>query len=117
MAVTSTRVITITYSGDTVGTEALPAAQNASSAGQIEIKTLASGANTITVPTGGTVPTAVTIVPPSGNTNALTLKGVSGDTGIAMHLTDPTSLAIASSVVNFVINAGAQTTGVRFFWS
>lgn len=117
MAVTAKRNVTITFSGDVVGVEVINAADNSSSAGSVEIKTLSSGANTITVPTGGTVPTAVTILPPTGNATAITLKGVSGDTGIAIHNTDPTTVALASSVTTFVLNAAAQITGVRFYWS
>src|SRR3972149_336879 len=117
MAVTATRSVTITYSGDVIGTQIITAASNAASAGSVEIKTLASGANTITIPTGGTVPTAVTIVPPTGNTNSITLKGVSGDTGITIHLTDPTTIALASSVTSFVLTAGAEIAGTRVFWS
>lgn len=118
MAVTATRSITVVYSGDVVGTQEVPAADNAVSTGVVELKTLASGANTITVPTSGTaLPTAVTIVPPVGNTVALTLKGVSGDTGIALHLTDPTSLSLKSTVVSFVLNAASSCPGVRFIWS
>lgn len=117
MAVTAARTTTITYSGDVVGTEIISAASNTSSAGSVEIKTLASGANTITVPTGGSVPTAVTLVPPSSNTESITLKGVSGDTGIALHETDPTTLALDSSVTSFVLTAGGTITGLRLFWS
>lgn len=117
MAVTATRQILIVFTGDVTGTETIAAASNASSAGSVQIVTLASGLNTITIPTGGTVPTAVTILPPSGNTTSITLKGVTGDTGIALHLTDPTSLALASSVTTFVLTAGASITGVRLYYS
>lgn len=117
MATTSTRKITLTFSGDVLGTQDAQAATNTSSAGSIEIKTLASGPNTITVPTGGTVPTAVTIIPPTANTTLMTLKGVTGDTGIPIHKTDPTSLAIDATVATFCLTAAASITGVRFIWS
>lgn len=117
MAVTATRSQTITYTGDVVGTETVSAASNAASPGSIEIKTLASGANTITVPTGGATVTACTILPPTGNATSITVKGVSGDTGIRVHNTDPTTIAIDSSVATFVLTTGAQITGVRFYWS
>jgi len=117
MAVAATRSTTIVFSGDVVGTQTHDAADNTSSPGAVDVQTLASGANTITVPTGGTVPTAVTIIPPASNAVQLTLKGVAGDTGIALHLTDPTVIALASSVVSFVINAASSCTGVRFIWS
>src|SRR2546426_11360173 len=53
---------------------------------QKQLLTLASGANTITVPTGTGMPapTGCVIVLPSANTIVTTLKGVTGDTGIAL---------------------------------
>lgn len=117
MSVTATRATTIVFTGDTVGTETVSAASNAASAGSIEIKTMASGANTITVPTGGSTPTAVTILPPTGNTQTITLKGVTGDTGVGMHLTDPFTVSLAAATATFVITAGGTITGVRFFWT
>lgn len=117
MAATSDRSVIVGWTGDANGSTALAAAQNASSPASIEIKTLDSGANTITVPTGGTTVTACTIVPPSSNTTSITLKGISGDTGIRIHDTDPTSIAINSSVTSFVLTAGASIAGVRLFWS
>ncbi len=118
MAITSARTTTILYVGDFAGTVTLGAAANPSAVRPEDNLTLSLGANTINVPTGGsTVPTAVTIVPPNGNTVALTLKGVSGDTGIALHLTDSTTIALASSQASFVINAGAIVTGLRLYWS
>lgn len=116
MATNATRATTIVYSGDVVGSEILSAAANAASAGSIEIKTLSSGANTITIPTGGTVPTAVVIVPPAGNVVTLTLKGVTGDTGVPLHLTDPTTIAFPSASTTFVLTTNATLTGIRFYW-
>lgn len=117
MAAASTRSLTITYTGDVTGSEVISAAANSSSPASIEIKTLTTGANTITVPTGGSAPTAVTIFPPSGNATSITFKGVSGDTGVRIHNTDPTSIALHSSVTSFVLTVGADITGVRLYWS
>jgi hypothetical protein len=117
MSVTATSTISIVYSGDVTGTETLTAASNAASPGQVQIVTLASGANTITVPTGGATVTAVYIVPPSGNVQTLILKGVTGDTGVGLHLTDPSRVALASSVTTFVLTAGNTITGLRLYWS
>ena len=118
MSVSATRATTITYSGDVAGTETISAATNAASPGSVTVQTLSSGANTITVPsTTGVTVTAVTIVPPTGNTTSITLKGISGDTGIRIHNTDPTTVAIDSSVTSFVLTAGASISAVRFFWS
>jgi len=117
MAVTSTRTQLIVFTGDVTGTETLSAASNASSPGSVEIKTLASGANTITLPTGGSTVTACTIVPPTGNTTAVTLKSVTGDTGIRIHNTDPTTVTFHTTETSFCLTAGAQITGVRLYWS
>jgi hypothetical protein len=117
MAVTATRTIALGFTGDVVGNEALAAATNAVSPGQIQIVTLASGNNTITVPTGGTTPKACSITKPSDNTTAITLKGVTGDTGIRLHDTDPDSISIDDSVTTFVLNAAAEIVGVRLYFS
>lgn len=107
------------YLGDFTGQVVVGAAPNPSAVRPEDLVTLVAGANTITVPTGGsTQPTAVTIVPPAGNTVSLTLKGVTGDTGVSLHLTDPTILAIASSQTTFVLTAGAGgITGLKLYWS
>lgn len=117
MAATARRKVTITYSGEVEGEQELNAADNTDSPAAVEVKTLASGLNTITVPTAGTVPTAVTIVPPADNTTSITLKGVTGDTGVRIHNTDPTTIALDSSVTTFVLTTGAQIIGVRLYWS
>lgn len=114
MAVNSTRKITIVYSGGVIGTEPIEAASNSASPGQIEVKTLASGANTITPPAGAQ---AVTIVPPALNVVTMLLKGVTGDTGVGLHLTDPTSIALASAASTFVITTSGSLVGIRFFWT
>lgn len=116
MAVARRRIL-ITYSGDVDGEQQLDAADNADSPAMVELKTLAIGANTITVPTAGTVPTAVTIVPPTDNTTSLTLKGVTGDTGVRLHDTDPTTIALDDSVTSFCLTAAAEIIGVRLYWS
>jgi hypothetical protein len=117
MATTGTRSISLGFTGDVTASQTVQAASNASSAGANEIKTLASGDNTITVPTGGTVPTAVTIIPPSGNTNLMKIKGSAGDTGVSLHKTDPSSIGLDSTVTSFIINASSSITGVRFIWT
>lgn len=115
MAVNATRSMTITYSGDVSGTETIAAAANAVSPGQMEVKNLANGANTITPPVPA--PTGVTIVPPTGNSTSIVLKGITGDTGVRLHNTDPTTIALDSSVASFVLTAGGAIAGVRFFWT
>lgn len=114
---TARRKITITYSGDVDGEQEINAADNTDSPAAVELKTLAIGANTIAVPTAGTVPTAVTIVPPADNTTSITFKGVTGDTGVRLHDTDPTTIALDDSVSSFCLTAGAEIVGVRLYWS
>jgi hypothetical protein len=113
MAVTSTRRVIVNFSGDINTQLDKPAANNSSSPGEQELVTLAAGNNTITPPTGAV---ACTIIPPSGNTSVITLKGVNGDTGVALHLTDPTSIGINSAASTFVLNAVSQVV-VRLVWS
>lgn len=76
---------------------------------------LASGANTITVPTaasGGGLPAGFFLIPPPGNTQTLTLKGVTGDTGIPISPTQPTVISFAAAPpTSFVITAGGTVTG------
>jgi hypothetical protein len=118
MATTATRKTTITFSGDVVGTEQLSAASNASSPGTMEIKSLVSGANTITPPAGGScAPKAVTIIPPAGNAVTITLKGVTGDTGVLLHPTDPTTIALGSTTATFVLTTSNTLSGIRFIWT
>lgn len=117
MATTAVRVTTISLSGDVSATINANAASNAASPGKVDIVTLASGANTITPPSGGTTPVAVTITPPAANTNTITLKGVTGDTGVVLHKTDPTTVALNSPTDTFVLTASAQIIGVRLVWS
>lgn len=117
MATAATRKITIGLSGDVSAQHVINAASNAASPGQVDLVTLASGFNSVSVPTGGSTPVSVTIIPPTGNATTLTLKGVTGDTGIAIHLTDPTTVAIASSVTAIGLTAGATITGVRLYWT
>lgn len=117
MTVASTRSVSVSFTGDLEASTKHEAAANAASPGQVQIVTLASGANTITVPSGGSTPTCCTIVKPSTNTTSITLKGVTGDTGVALHLTDPDSISIGTAVTSFCLTAGAQIIGVRLVWT
>lgn len=117
MSVTATRVVTITFASDVTLNNPLAAASNALSPGSVTIHSLSLGDNTITVPTGGTTVKGATIVPPAGNAQTITLKGVGGDTGIPLSKLDPTSLGFETAPVNFVLNAGGAINGLRIFWS
>lgn len=117
MSVTSSRRTAITFSGDVIADVIGSAADNAASPGQVDIVNLTTGTNTITAPTGGTTPKACMILLPSGNSTLITLKGVAGDTGIPLHKTDPTIVAIDTTAASFVLSAAAPITGVRLVWS
>jgi hypothetical protein len=117
MATNTQRTVTIVFSGDVNGSETLPAAANAVSPGSITIHSLAAGDNTITVPTGGSTVKGATIVPPAGNAQAITLKGVGADTGIPISKLDPCSISFETAPANFVLNAGGIINGLRIFWS
>lgn len=117
MSVTANRQLILTYSIDVALSQAFNAATNAVSPGKIDVVDLAAGTNTITPPVaGGTTPQAVTIIPPVGNAQTITLKGVAGDTGVPLHKTDPSSFGLGGTGT-FVLTAGAIITGVRLIWS
>lgn len=118
MSVSSRRTIQVDYSGDITLSVIQSALANDSSPGMEVVQTLAAGANTITAPVvSGVVVTGLLIIPPAGNVVGMTLKGVTGDSGIPMHLTDPTSLAISTGFTSLVIAAVSTIVGMRFVWS
>ena len=112
MAVSSQRSVLIVMEGEMEYSQQFDSVENNNSPGSSDVTSLASGANTITPPTGST---GCTIVPLTTNSTLMTLKGVAGDTGIALALTSPTSLGL-NGVTTFVINAAAAMT-VRLIWT
>ena len=114
MAITSSRSILTAMTGDLSFSRTDAAADLATAPGVVEKKDLSSGNNTITVPSGAR---GVTMKPPTGNAQTLTLKGVNGDTGVTLHKTDPTSLGLESATASFVINAGGSVTGMVIVWT
>lgn len=116
----STRNLVVTIIGDGINSViTLTAAENATSPGDSWILDAFIGDTTITIPkvTGVSIPTAVTIVPPIGNTQLLKLKKVAGDTGVLIHKTDPTCIALDPTETSFIINSGGAVTGLRIIWS
>lgn len=113
MSATSTRGVTIVYSGDVGGTQEIEAATNTASPAMVQVVDLAAANNTIAVPTGAT---ALTIMKPSDNTAQIMLKGVNGDTGVGLHLTDPDSVSLQDGLDSLVLQASDEVT-VRLFWS
>lgn len=118
MAVTSTRTIQIEFSGDNVANLIKSATNNALSPGIIEFLDLAIGPNTISAPPlADAVPVALTIVPPSGNTILITLKGDAADQGIPLSLLDPTSIALDSTFVSLVLDVDDDAGGFMLIWN
>lgn len=74
--------------------------------------TLLNGANTITVPVAP-APSGCLIILPSDNTVVTTLKGVTGDTGIAIGKTSFILLTWDSTAppASFVLTAASAQTG------
>ena len=117
MAVSATRIIGITFSGDIDSPNlAFNAAVNAASPGTIEVVDLVDGNNAIVCPVGAV---GCTILMPTGNEIPVTLKGVNGDTGIALHLTDPSSIAIdVAETASFVLFVdGEEGLTIRIVWT
>lgn len=75
-------------------------------------QTLSAGANTMTPPSWAL---RCTIVPSSSSTNAKTLKGVAGDTGIPLAVAETTKIALASAA-SFVINS-TGTEVITVYWT
>lgn len=83
---------------------------------------LSSGNNTITIPTGVTTlviapPNSLTPAPNPPYAGTLTLKGVNGDTGIAISSKWPTVLDFdaATQPASIVINA--SVSGTIYLWT
>lgn len=59
--------------------------------------------------------TAALIIPPTANTNGITLKGVTGDTGIPISKTQPTVLTfVAGSTFGLTVATGATTLTIVY---
>lgn len=76
--------------------------------------TLQSGSNTITIPTWAV---GMIVVPPSGNTQTLTLKGISGDVGIVVSKTAALLVGFDTTPpASFSIAAGGAVTNPMTVW-
>jgi hypothetical protein len=117
MAVTAQRTTHIQFTGDIELADSFVASANVVSPGQVEVRQLASGPNTITPPSSGVNAVSCTIIPPAANIIDITLKGVTGDTGVVLHNTDPTTIALDSPTATFVLTAASLINGVRLIWT
>ena len=108
---------TLTISGGVAGlpsgtkTIAPPVISTFTAVGQVSDIALAVGDNAIPIPAGAT---AVVITPPVGNAASLRLKGVTGDTGVLIHKTNPTALALDPATVLLVNASGAMPGTTEF---
>lgn len=86
---------------------------SAAANGQVQQLVLQSGANTITCPTAP-APSGCVIKLPSTNTAVTTLKGVAGDTGIAIGKVSTLVLHWDSTAVpaSFVLSSVSTQTGL-----
>ena len=119
MATASVSTILITFTGDAPNTISVTGLSNALSPAETQILSLSAGANTITAPavTGIAATAAVLIIPPAGNIVTITLKGVTGDTGVPLNPNYPSLIAVPNPTGTFVLTAGAGgILGVRLVW-
>jgi hypothetical protein len=89
LAVTGTLYLTGTLAGEPEGQSTISLSWSITAGVSDALVGLSSGANTITVPAGTKL---VIIIPPTTNTETITAKGVSGDTGFQISKTEPTPL-------------------------
>jgi hypothetical protein len=101
MSIISTRQTLITFQGDVNSNFTIAAASNSSTPAGNYLIYLAAGNNTIQILPGLT---GITFYPQPTNTTAVILKGSNSDTGVAMHKTDHTSLALDPSTTAIVLN-------------
>jgi len=115
MAAQASVTISGQITGTPVGSQTIGplTATSAAACGQIQELVLQSGANTITVPSTP-APTGVVIQLPSANTAVTTLKGVTGDTGIALGKTGFFMLCFDPAAVpaSFVLTSASTQTGL-----
>jgi hypothetical protein len=120
MAAQASVSITGTITGTPVGNQVIGplTAVSAAACGQVQELVLQSGANTITVP-ATPAPNGCIIQLPSANTAVTTLKGVTGDTGIAIGKTGFLMLCFDPTAVpaSFVLNSASTQTGLYTYIS
>lgn len=117
-----TAVAALTLGGQVTGlpagTMAVTAVWNAPTAsGEIINVVLATGDNTIAIPSGSTL---VLITPPLANTATLCLKGAGSDYGLTFAPTmqsnsQPIVLPIQPAQTSLIINSSAPVAGVTSF--
>ena len=113
---TSTTQLTVSFALSTSGDAISIQLFNAWSPCVVQAINLNSGNNTINTTTCPALVTAgaMIILPPTGNGQAMTLKGVNGDTGLAISAVGPTLISLGTSpLTSFVINAAGSITPLQ----
>lgn len=114
MAISGSWRIFGAVTGLTSGTRAVDVSVVAP-ASAVDVSTTVSYAVGFTAITPPAAATAALIIPPSANTNAITLKGVTGDTGIPISKTQPTLLTlVAGSTFGLTIATGATVITIVY---
>jgi hypothetical protein len=116
MAATGSVTISGTVTGLATGQKTIsPTTITAATAvGTIQYVTLAPATfQAVTIPTGAT---CVIIQPPSGNSQTLKLKAVTGDQGIDIHKTYPTLVSFDTGATALGLLSAGTVTGIELTW-
>lgn len=118
---TTTLVLTGTFNftGTTLGNAIDFQLFNANSPCDVQVLNLNSGANTIDATSCPAISSAggVWLIPPAGNATAVSIKGISADTGLALSLTCPAFIPFAVvPPTSFVLTTGGAITGYKLVW-
>lgn len=114
MAITGSWRIFGSVTGLSAGTRAVDVSivAGAAAVGDSITQSFPVGFTTVTPPAAAT---AALIIPPSANTNAITLKGVTGDTGIPISKTQPMVVTlVAGSTFGLTVATGATLITIVF---
>lgn len=113
MAVAGTISVTGTLTGQPDGSRTVALGWTITAGLSAVTVGLSSGANTITVPTGCTL---IELVPPATNTETVTYKGISGDTGTQISKTKPTIIAWETGS-SFVLTTSGAIAGYTIYFT
>lgn len=116
---TSTVDLAVTFNISTPGDALEFQLYNANSPCAPQLLNLTSGNNTISTTVCPALATAggVWLIPPLGNGQALTIKGINADTGLPISTTAPTFIALpVSPPSSFVINAAGAVTAFQLLF-
>lgn len=104
---TASSTVSVTVTGDGLNLTESDTNTNSASATAPTSATLANGFNTVSVPAGVI---GVLIKPPPTSAIALTLKGITGDTGVPISPSTPTYLALPAGTGSFGVTANGVVT-------